>query len=426
MVADDALDCTRTAHAQPSNSFLGRSSNKIYFFQDGSFSQSTNLFWGLPVNQLVTWNSHPHGRLGLWITTTLLDFQNKPDKTNRTRRPPLLTFWVYRLSESFILICFSGCKNDRKRQLKQMNRAVQVGKKTPPSSQPQTQTQASTTSWGLERSDKLRQSLFNSAYLMSHLVQKAPPCLWDNKNPSEWKKTCTFCDQHSWMWCDLGRCIVQGFQTVRPRPYPGTSLGVWITSSGFLWFLLVTAKLKQTENMLLGIDLDRTGLQIWGLRVFLTPKRFVDVSVFHKAVLSRWLVWNPTIRLWLLQGPVHTGCGGARKCCMQKMEHIVANWSVHTALQAVASNIKRFASKFACKSACVSCVNWAQCLLADCCWYSSTEKGFCEEWTISCRRSLVFHWVCFGGTYLRLWLIFSLNTALPRLFRPKGANQSKD
>ena len=58
-------------------------------------------------------------------------------------------------------------------------------------------------------------------------------------------------------------------------------------------------------------------------------------------------------------GPVHTGRGGARKCCMQKVEHIVANWSVHTGLQTIASNIKGFASKFACKSAYVSCMNWA-------------------------------------------------------------------
>ena len=58
-------------------------------------------------------------------------------------------------------------------------------------------------------------------------------------------------------------------------------------------------------------------------------------------------------------GPVHTGRRGARKCCTQKMEHIVANWSVHTALQTIASNIKGFASKFACKSAYASCVNGA-------------------------------------------------------------------
>ena len=57
--------------------------------------------------------------------------------------------------------------------------------------------------------------------------------------------------------------------------------------------------------------------------------------------------------------PVHTGHVGAPKCCMQKMEHIVANWSVHTALQTIASNIKGFASKFACKSAYAFCVNWA-------------------------------------------------------------------
>ncbi len=44
---------------------------------------------------------------------------------------------------------------------------------------------------------------------------------------------------------------------------------------------------------------------------------------------------------------------------MQKMEHIIASWSVHTALQTIASNIKGFASKFACKSAYASCVNWA-------------------------------------------------------------------
>ncbi len=61
----------------------------------------------------------------------------------------------------------------------------------------------------------------------------------------------------------------------------------------------------------------------------------------------------------LHSGPVHTGRGGARKCCTQKMEHIIANWSVHTALQTIASNIKGFACKFACKSACASCMNWA-------------------------------------------------------------------
>ena len=33
-------------------------------------------------------------------------------------------------------------------------------------------------------------------------------------------------------------------------------------------------------------------------------------------------------------GPIHTGCGGARKCCLQKVEPIVACWSVHTALPA--------------------------------------------------------------------------------------------
>ena len=50
-------------------------------------------------------------------------------------------------------------------------------------------------------------------------------------------------------------------------------------------------------------------------------------------------------------GPVHTGCGGAHKCWMQKVEHIVAKWSVHTGLQAT------YIKGFACKSASVSCVN---------------------------------------------------------------------
>ncbi len=63
----------------------------------------------------------------------------------------------------------------------------------------------------------------------------------------------------------------------------------------------------------------------------------------------------PTLGL----GPVHAGRGGARKCCTQKIEHIVANWSVHTALETIASNIKGFASKFAWKSAYASCVKGA-------------------------------------------------------------------
>ncbi len=38
-------------------------------------------------------------------------------------------------------------------------------------------------------------------------------------------------------------------------------------------------------------------------------------------------------------GPVHTGRGGARKCCMQTMEHIVPNGSVHTALLATSKDL---------------------------------------------------------------------------------------
>ena len=38
-------------------------------------------------------------------------------------------------------------------------------------------------------------------------------------------------------------------------------------------------------------------------------------------------------------GPVHTGCGGARKCCLQKLEHIVPNGSVHTALLAASKDL---------------------------------------------------------------------------------------
>ena len=55
--------------------------------------------------------------------------------------------------------------------------------------------------------------------------------------------------------------------------------------------------------------------------------------------------------LYKLFGPVHTGCGGARKWRKQKLEQIVANGSVHTAL----NNIKGFAPK----PACGSCVNQA-------------------------------------------------------------------
>ncbi len=58
-------------------------------------------------------------------------------------------------------------------------------------------------------------------------------------------------------------------------------------------------------------------------------------------------------------GPVHTGRGGARKCCSQKIERIVANWSVHTALPA--TSFEGFSRKFACKPAYASCVNGALC-----------------------------------------------------------------
>ncbi len=39
-------------------------------------------------------------------------------------------------------------------------------------------------------------------------------------------------------------------------------------------------------------------------------------------------------------GPVHTGRGGVGKCCLQKMEHLVANGSVHTALQATSKDLR--------------------------------------------------------------------------------------
>ncbi len=54
-------------------------------------------------------------------------------------------------------------------------------------------------------------------------------------------------------------------------------------------------------------------------------------------------------------GPVHTGHGAPRNRHTQKMEQIVVNGSVHTACK----NIKGFARKFVCKSACTSCVNGA-------------------------------------------------------------------
>ena len=43
----------------------------------------------------------------------------------------------------------------------------------------------------------------------------------------------------------------------------------------------------------------------------------------------------------------------------KKMKHIIASWSVHTALQTIASNIKGFARRCVCKCACSSCVNRA-------------------------------------------------------------------
>ncbi len=48
-----------------------------------------------------------------------------------------------------------------------------------------------------------------------------------------------------------------------------------------------------------------------------------------------------SLKLCHLLGPVHTGCGGARKCCLQKMEHIVPNGSVHTALPAASKDLPK-------------------------------------------------------------------------------------
>ena len=56
------------------------------------------------------------------------------------------------------------------------------------------------------------------------------------------------------------------------------------------------------------------------------------------------------------QGTVHTGRGGAPKCCLQKTEHVVAQWECS---HSIARNIKGCARKFACKCACASCVNGA-------------------------------------------------------------------
>ena len=52
-------------------------------------------------------------------------------------------------------------------------------------------------------------------------------------------------------------------------------------------------------------------------------------------------------------GLIHTGCGGARKYCMRKMERIFCCQLEYS--HSIASNIKGFARK----SASASCVNWA-------------------------------------------------------------------
>ena len=88
-------------------------------------------------------------------------------------------------------------------------------------------------------------------------------------------------------------------------------------------------------------------------------------------------------------GPVHTGRGGARKCCKQKMGQIVANWSVHTALQTIASNTKGFASKFACKSAYACCVNEAlhpmDVIMR---FFTTHERADCREMQITTSQDL--------------------------------------